>query len=161
MPKNALFWKQKLQISPQRWGLRPQSPLIFRGWGPRPKFSACYTHLLLQTVSAHDSSANARLIAVEKNKSNNNSKGSLLFPHLPIFHFKLGSFCWCSKNTWTQRQDIPRFPYRYICRFNKVFYLKLVGIAYTSLVHFNSNTIQCKCTYITANIAKQCCFVKT
>jgi len=46
----------------------------------------------LQTFSAHDSSDNTRLIAVEKNKSNNNSKCFLLLPHLPNFFFELYSF---------------------------------------------------------------------
>jgi len=54
--------------------------------------------------------------------------------------------------------DILKFAYRYIFRyFNKVFSVKLVGITYTSLVHFSSNINQYKCVYINAKIAQQCC----
>jgi len=61
----------------------------------------------------------------------------------------------------TTDTDIQKFAYRYICRhFNKVFWLKLVGIAFTSLVHFSSNINQYKRVYVTAKIAKQCCIGK-
>jgi len=56
----------------------------------------------------------------------------------------------------TTDTDILKFASRYIYRyFNEVFWLKLVEIAYTSSVHFNSSVNQCKCVYITAKIAKQ------
>jgi len=80
---------------------------------------------------------------------------------------------WCALNFFTDiwpvvnillttDTDIPKFAYRFICRyFNKVLLLKLVGIAYKSLVRFNSNINQYKCIYVTAKFAKQCFTGKT
>jgi len=51
----------------------------------------------------------------------------------------------------TTDTDIPKFAYRY---FTKVFWFKLVRIAYTSF-YCSSNINQYKCIYVTAEIAKQ------
>jgi len=79
------------------------------------------------------------------------------YPYFQIFFTDL----WPVANILlTTETDIPKFAYRYICRyFNKVFWLKLVGIASTSLVHFGSKINQYKCVYVIAKIAKQCCCI--
>jgi len=52
--------------------------------------------------------------------------------------------------------DISKFASDILRYFNKAFWLKLVRIAYTSLVHFiSNNTNQFKCVYVTAKIAMQ------
>jgi len=60
----------------------------------------------------------------------------------------------------TTDTDIPKFVYRYICRYFAKYFGKLVGIAYTSLVHFSSNINQYKCVYVIAKITQQYCIGK-
>jgi len=65
---------------------------------------------------------------------------SPIFSQLPIFY-------------WPPIPIFQNFAYQYICRyFNKLFWLKLVGIAYTSLVHFTYDINQYKLVYFTAKM---------
>jgi len=96
MPKNALYFGKTVKIASALGSLPPILCCHPEAVDSSQCLLRCYTHLLLQTFSAHDSSANTRLIAVKKNKSNN-SKCFLLLPHLPNFFLQTLQFCWWAK----------------------------------------------------------------
>jgi len=53
MLKNASFFGKKLEKLPQRWGLRPQTPVASGGWGLHPQTTKLLLSLNLRVTFEH------------------------------------------------------------------------------------------------------------